>query len=177
MKNPRNRKPHMNKPRATKWSIIIALSVMYGLSSPILQAGNKGQPPPTPTPAPTPTPTPAPSAPPATPTPPPNTSRAANAEATIDNRFVTVGLQLGDGRSQPALDVYSNALIHSNARIATSQGFFTASQRGQSGLIQNPTPAPTPVVDPATLLRNDPPPKTAVDWGWLGNKKSQKAKK
>lgn len=87
-----------------------------------------------------------------------------------------MAVQMGDGRNEKAMDVYSNALIHCNARIATSQGFYTASQRGVSGYIQNPTPTPTPSVDPATLLRNDPPPQTAVDWGWLGNKKPKKVK-
>jgi hypothetical protein len=87
-----------------------------------------------------------------------------------------VNLQVGDGRKQTALDVYTNALIHSNARIATSQGFYTASQRGESGLIQNPTPGPTPVYLPQDLWRNDPLPKTAVDWTWNGHKKPQKPK-
>ncbi len=146
---------------------------------------NKGKPPPTPTPRPSPTPTPTPvptptptpKPPNATPTPkptPPNTSRAAAPDKTIDNRFVTVALELGDGRGERGGDIYTNALIHSNARIATSQGFYTASVRGSSGLVQNPLPGPTPNISAANIIRNDPPPKTAVDWSWFGNKKAKK---
>jgi hypothetical protein len=83
---------------------------------------------------------------------------------------------MGDGRKKSAIDVYSNGLVHANARIATAQGFYTASQRGSSGLIQVPTPEPQEALDPATLYRNDPPPKTAVDWAWIGNKKPVKAR-
>lgn len=135
---------------------------------------------PTPKPTPVPTPTPTPKPPNATPTPkpvPPNTSQAAAPDETIDNRFVTVALELGDGRAARGRDIYTNALIHSNARIATSQGFYTASVRGFSGLVQNPLPGATPVVNPSQLIRNEPAPKTAVDWGWFGNKKPKKAKK
>lgn len=162
----------------------ILLGVIVSLSFSSSASGGKNTPPPTPTPTPvpTPTPTPVPTATPApsatpSPTPVPNTSKAASPDTTIDNRFVTMAIQLGDGRSKASVDVYSNVLVHANARIATAQGFYTASQRGSSGMIQNPTPAPTPVVDPSAVLRDDPPPKTAVDWGWSGNKKPKKVKK
>lgn len=186
------RKPMNNHPmsiiarhqtRGARVARVFILSIILLSWAPRAESG-KNKPPPTPTPTPSATPTPAPTP---TPTPPPtgtptpaptpaNTSRAASADKTIDNRFVTIALQIGDGRKQAALDIYSNALVHSNARLATSQGFYTASQRGSSGLIQNPTPAPTPTIDPATLWRNDPLPKTAVDWGWVGNKKPKKPK-
>ncbi len=87
-----------------------------------------------------------------------------------------MAIQLGDGRNQAAMDTYANSLIHCNARIATAQGFYTSSQRGTSGVIQNPTPTATPSVDQSTVIRNDPPPQTAVDWGWVGNKKPKKLK-
>jgi hypothetical protein len=88
-----------------------------------------------------------------------------------------MAIQIGDGRNEKALDVYSNALIHSNARIATAQGFYTSSTRGTSGMIQTPVSGATPAVDPSTLSRNDALPKTAVDWGWAGNKKPKKKKR
>lgn len=158
---------------------VLTLTVTLALCAPQTGFGRrKGQPPPTPTPAPTatPVPSPTPTPPNATPTP-SNTSKAASPDTTIDNRFVTIGLEVGDGREKPALDVYSNILIHSNARIATAQGFYTASVRGSSGIVQNPTPAPTPDLNPDNMLRNEDPPKTAVDWGWSGNKKPKKFKK
>jgi hypothetical protein len=105
-----------------------------------------------------------------------NTSQAASSDTTVDNRFVTIAVQLGDGRGANSIDVYSNALVHANARIATSQGFYTASRRGTAGLLQVPNATPTPAVDPSKVLRNDSPPLTAVDWGWLGNKKPLKIK-
>lgn len=152
----------------------IALSAILALSFAQVATAGKNTPPPTPTPTPIPTPIPTPTPTPPGPTPTPlNTARASNSDTTIDNRFVTITAQFGDGRGRQAIDVYSNALIHANARIATAQGFYTASQRGSSGFIQNPTP--TPASTPSgTILRNDPPPQTAVDWGWLGNKKPKK---
>ena len=63
-----------------------------------------------------------------------------------------MAIQLGDGNNRAATDIYANALVHANARIATAQGFYTASRRGESGYIQNPTPAPTPAIDPVYLV-------------------------
>jgi hypothetical protein len=161
------------------WPLLAAINaglLLYFAGTPEAEAGKKGNPPPSPTPTPTATPAPSPTPTPGSSPTPANTSKAASADTTIDNRFVTMAVQLGDGRKEVALDVYSNALVHANARIATAQGFFTASQRGVSGMIQNPTPSPAPSVDPLTLFRNDLSPKTAVDWGWAGNKKSKKEK-
>lgn len=182
---PNDTRPITNKPmKHTHTSAIAPLSalILTGLlafGAP--QTGfarNKGKAPPTPTPHPsaTPVPSPTPTPPNATPTPTPSPT-PSNPDTTIDNRFVTVGLEVGDGRDKPALDVYSNILIHSNARIATAQGFYTASGRGSSGIGQNPTPTPAPDSTPNNMLRNDDPPKTAVDWGWSGNKKPKKIKK
>lgn len=166
--------------RNTLRAVLYLSCAFFALSA--AHAG-KNNPPPTPTPTPAPTATPAPTPsptvpPPATPTPTPsNTSKAASADTTVDNRFVTIALEVGDGRDQRFLDVYSNILVHSNARIATAQGFYTASVRGTSGVIQNPMPGPTPAINPANLWRNDPDYKTAVDWGWAGHKKPKKEKK
>lgn len=70
-----------------------------------------------------------------------------------DNRFISVAISAtnpgSSSRNYAATDYQLNSIIHFNARIAKSGGFYTGSNRGPTPApVQNPTPWPSATPNP-----------------------------